>query len=85
MVLCQELQLLQEVGVAKSLKRRFEEYGEVIGASLAHADRQLPAQWYLRGLMLSGGGKSVEPMACTHAAAERAFSASIDVSPGCQC
>lgn len=49
--------------MAKSLERRFEEYGEVIGASLAHAARQLPAQWYLRGLMLPGGRKSVEPMA----------------------
>lgn len=49
--------------MAKSLERRFEEYGEVIAASLAHADRRLPAQWYLRGLMLPGGRKSVEPMA----------------------
>lgn len=63
MVLCQDLQPLQEVFVAKSLEKRFEEYGEVIGASLAHADRQLPARWYLRGLMLPGGRKSVEPMA----------------------
>src|ERR1019366_373450 len=36
---------------------------EVIGAALAHADRRMPAQWYLRGLMLPGGRKSVEPMA----------------------
>jgi SRSO17 transposase len=49
--------------VDKSLESRFEEYGEVIGAALAHADRRLPAQWYLRGLMLPGGRKSVEPMA----------------------
>jgi SRSO17 transposase len=49
--------------VGKSLERRFEEYGEVIGAALAHADRRMPAQWYLRGLMLPGGRKSVEPMA----------------------
>jgi SRSO17 transposase len=49
--------------VAKSLEGRFEEYGEVIGAALSHADRRVPAQWYLRGLMLPGGRKSVEPMA----------------------
>jgi SRSO17 transposase len=49
--------------VGKSLESRFEEYGEVIGAALAHADRRMPAQWYLRGLMLPGGRKSVEPMA----------------------
>jgi SRSO17 transposase len=49
--------------VGKSLEDRFEEYGEVIGAALAHADRRMPARWYLRGLMLPGGRKSVEPMA----------------------
>jgi SRSO17 transposase len=49
--------------VGKSLESRFEEYGEMIGAALAHADRRMPAQWYLRGLMLPGGRKSVEPMA----------------------
>lgn len=49
--------------MGKNLERRFEEYGEVIGAALAHADRRMPAQWYLRGLMLPGGRKSVEPMA----------------------
>ena len=63
MILCHDLQQLQEVVVAKSLEDRFEEYGEMIGAALAHADRRLPAQWYLRGLMLPGGRKSVEPMA----------------------
>ena len=49
--------------MGKSLENRVEEYGEVIGAALAHADRRVPAQWYLRGLMLPGGRKSVEPMA----------------------
>ena len=49
--------------MGKSLEARFEEYGEMIGAALAHADRRLPAQWYLKGLMLPGGRKSVEPMA----------------------
>ena len=48
--------------MGKSLERRFEEYGEVISAALAHADRRMPAQWYLRGLMLPGGRKSVEPI-----------------------
>jgi SRSO17 transposase len=49
--------------VDKNLETRFEEFGEVIGAALAHADRRTPAQWYLRGLMLPGARKSVEPMA----------------------
>lgn len=49
--------------MGKSLESQFEEYGEVIGAAPAHADRRMPAQWYLRGLLLPGGRKSVEPMA----------------------
>src|SRR3990172_3941128 len=32
-------------------------------AALGHADRATPARWYLRGLMLPGPRKSVEPMA----------------------
>jgi SRSO17 transposase len=31
--------------------------------ALGHADRATPARWYLRGLMLPGSRKSVEPMA----------------------
>jgi SRSO17 transposase len=31
--------------------------------ALGHADRATPARWYLRGLMLPGKRKSVEPMA----------------------
>ncbi|HWL75343.1 MAG TPA: IS701 family transposase, partial [Burkholderiaceae bacterium] len=31
--------------------------------TLGHADRATPARWYLRGLMLPGQRKSVEPMA----------------------
>ena len=31
--------------------------------ALSHADRETPARWYLKGLMLPGGRKSVEPMA----------------------
>jgi len=49
--------------VGKSLEGRFDEYAQMIGATLAHADRRLPVQWYLKGLMLPGGRKSVEPMA----------------------
>nr|WP_245735018.1 IS701 family transposase [Rhodanobacter glycinis] len=32
-------------------------------AAMGHADRALPTRWYLQGLMLPGGRKSVEPMA----------------------
>ncbi|HUW53505.1 MAG TPA: IS701 family transposase [Rhodanobacter sp.] len=46
-----------------SLETRFARYGEAIGAALGHADRAPPATWYLQGLMLPGGRKSVEPMA----------------------
>ena len=49
--------------MGKSLEARFDEYAEMIGQVLAHADRRRPAQWYLKGLMLPGGRKSVEPMA----------------------
>ena len=47
----------------RKLEDRFEQYGEVIAAALSHADRRMPSQWYLKGLMLPGGRKSVEPMA----------------------
>jgi SRSO17 transposase len=46
-----------------SIESRFEAYCQPIVAALAHADRQQPAQWYLKGLMLPGERKSVEPMA----------------------
>lgn len=46
-----------------SLERRFEDYTERLAESLGHADRHQPAQWYLKGLLLPGGRKSVEPMA----------------------
>lgn len=49
--------------MAQSLEARFAAYGEVVGTALAHADRQAPAQWHLKGLMSPGGRKSVEPMA----------------------
>lgn len=42
---------------------RFECYAEKMIETLGHADRATPARWYLRGLMLPGQRKSVEPMA----------------------
>ena len=49
--------------MGSSLETRFERYGEAMVAALGHADRVAPATWYLQGLMLPGGRKSVEPMA----------------------
>jgi SRSO17 transposase len=49
--------------MGKSLESRFERYTEVMIEALGHADRATPARWYLRGLMLPGQRKSVEPMA----------------------
>ena len=49
--------------MAQGLESRFEHYCEALVESLQHADRQLPARWYLQGLVLPGGRKSVEPMA----------------------
>jgi len=46
-----------------SLEARFEKYCDRIVAALMHADREQPARWYIKGLMLPGGRKSVEPMA----------------------
>jgi SRSO17 transposase len=46
-----------------SLDARFERYCDAIVAALIHADREQPARWYLKGLVLPGGRKSVEPMA----------------------
>lgn len=45
------------------LDARFERYGAAMLAALGHADRAAPLRWYLQGLMLPGGRKSVEPMA----------------------
>lgn len=45
------------------IEKRFETYCKPIAEALAHADRRQPAQWYLKGLMLPGERKSVEPMA----------------------
>ena len=46
-----------------NLESRFERYCEPIVRALAQADRRQPAQWYLKGLLLPGERKSVEPMA----------------------
>ena len=46
-----------------SIESQFEAYCKPIVEAMAHADRRRPAQWYLKGLMLSGERKSVEPMA----------------------
>jgi SRSO17 transposase len=46
-----------------SLERRFERYCDGIVKTLLHADREQPARWYIKGLMLPGQRKSVEPMA----------------------
>jgi len=49
--------------MSESLERRFEQYGAALVQALGHADRHQPAQWYLKGLMLPGERKSIEPMA----------------------
>jgi len=49
--------------MGRSVESRFERYSDVMVEALGHADRATPARWYLRGLMLRGGRKSVEPMA----------------------
>lgn len=45
------------------LESRFESYCDEIVGTLMHADRNQPCRWYLKGLMLPGERKSVEPMA----------------------
>lgn len=45
------------------LEARFERYTKATVGALQHADRELPARWYMQGLLLPGGRKSVEPMA----------------------
>lgn len=46
-----------------SLEARFERYCDTMVATMLHADREQPGRWYLKGLVLPGGRKSVEPMA----------------------
>lgn len=45
------------------LEARFESYCDRIVVALTHADREQPARWYIKGLLLPGERKSVEPMA----------------------
>jgi len=49
--------------VRAELENRFDSYCDMIVGALAHADRSQPCRWYLKGLMLPGERKSVEPMA----------------------
>lgn len=49
--------------MGESIESRFQHYCDRIVTTLGHADRGQPAQWYLKGLVLPGGRKSVEPMA----------------------
>ena len=49
--------------MGRSLEARFERYCDTMMGALGHADRQEPGRWYLKGLVLPGGRKSVEPMA----------------------
>jgi SRSO17 transposase len=46
-----------------SLEARFERYCDAMVSTMGHADREQPGRWYLKGLVLPGGRKSVEPMA----------------------
>ncbi len=47
----------------RSLEARFEGYCDALTEALQHADHVEPARWYLKGLLLEGGRKSIEPMA----------------------
>src|SRR6266487_53790 len=49
--------------MGSGVESRFERYVQKMIEALGHADRAEPAQWYLRGLLLPGQRKSVEPMA----------------------
>lgn len=49
--------------MGQSMESRFDAYCDELVNALSHADRSQPARWYLKGLMLPGSRKSVEPMA----------------------
>lgn len=68
--------------MSKSLEARFEEYCDAIVDVLMHADRDRPARWYMKGLMLLGERKSFWADGGSGAAAERALSPSVDASLG---
>jgi SRSO17 transposase len=47
----------------EELEQRFQQYTQGIVSKLGHVDREEPASLYLKGLVLPGERKSVEPMA----------------------
>ena len=49
--------------MSQGIEQRFAAYCGLITAEMEHADRRVPAQLYLKGLILPGERKSVEPMA----------------------
>jgi len=49
--------------MSSDLESRFDVYCDDLVKALSHADRSQPARWYLKGLMLPGSRKSIEPMA----------------------
>lgn len=49
--------------MSQDLESRFDVYCDELVKVLSHSDRSQPARWYLKGLMLPGSRKSVEPMA----------------------
>ncbi len=55
--------MILEADMSSGVEKRFEAYCNEIVKSLSHADREVPTRLYLKGLMLPGGRKSVEPMA----------------------
>lgn len=55
--LWQLLQVLSEEGHGLGLERRFERYCDGIVSTFLHADREQPARWYIKGLMLPGERK----------------------------
>ena len=44
------------------VESQFEDYCAALATALGHADRHGPAKLYLKGLLLPGDGKSVEPI-----------------------
>lgn len=49
--------------MSAAVESQFEDYCSALVAVLGHADRHEPAKFYLKGLLLPGERKSVEPMA----------------------
>jgi len=49
--------------MSRSLEARFAGYCDRVVGTLMHEDREDPARWYIKGLMLPGERKSIEPMA----------------------